>query len=258
MNLDGKTALVTGAGQGIGQGCALALAKAGATLVLNDRPGSEELATTAEQIRAQGGTCYTVEGNVFCGDARERLVAAAIESAGAIDILVSNPALNIRRPFLDFELRDFENIVAGTLVSAFHMSQLVARRMVNAGCGGKIVFVSSVHAEMPIANNVAYGASKAGLNHLAATISVELAPHRINVNTIEPGWIDTPGERAMSSDDVIEREGKKLPWKRMGVVGDIGDAVVFLVSDAADYITGTTIPVDGGFRFRHCAPDSSE
>ena len=157
---------------------------------------------------------------------------------------------------MDFELSDFESIVAGTLVSAFHMSQLVARQMVSAGSGGKIVFVSSVHAEMPIANNIAYGASKAGLNHLATTISVELAPHRINVNTIEPGWIDTPGERAMSSDGVIEREGKKLPWQRMGVARDIGAAVVFLASDEADYITGTTIPVDGGFRFKHCAPES--
>lgn len=258
MTIEGKTALVTGGGQGIGQGCALALAKAGATLVLNDRPGSAELARTADQIRALGGKCHTVEGDVFCGEARERLVAEAIDKAGAINIFVSNPALNIRRPFLEFELADFERIVAATLVSAFHMSQLVARSMVSAGRGGKIVFVSSVHAEMPFANNVAYGASKAGLNHLAETMSVELAPHRVNVNTIEPGWIDTPGERAMSSEDVLEREGKKLPWKRMGTVDDIGDAVVFLASDAADYITGATIPVDGGFRFRHCAPGSSE
>ena len=124
--------------------------------------------------------------------------------------------------------------------------------MVERGNGGKIVFVSSVHAEMPVARSIAYGAAKAGLNHMARTISVELSKHHINVNVIEPGWIDTPGEHESFDDDVIEQEGTKLPWGRLGLPQDIGQAAAFLASDEAEYVTGAVLPVDGGFRFKDC------
>src|SRR6185295_9272444 len=127
MRLAGKTALVTGAARGIGRGCAIELARAGANLAIND-----------PQV--------------------------------------------------------FEQTLRGTLTAGFHMSQLVARRMVAAGGGGKIVFISSVQSRIPYVRSVAYNAAKAGLNHMASTIAAELLPHRINVNVIEPGWIDTPGE----------------------------------------------------------------
>ena len=152
--------------------------------------------------------------------------------------------------FLDYDPELFERTIAGTLTSGFHMAQLVARHMVERGGGGRIVFISSVHAEMPQANSVAYNAAKAGLNHLMRTIAVELSPHRINVNAIEPGWIDTPGERATFSEEVIEREKEKLPWGRLGQPEEIGKAAAFLCSSDADYITGTVLPVDGCFRFK--------
>ena len=105
---------------------------------------------------------------------------------------------------------------------------------------------------MPIGLCVAYGAAKAGLNHMMRTIAVELSPHRINVNAIEPGWIDTPGEHVTFSDEAIEAEGRKLPWGRLGLPEDIGKAATFLSSSEADYITGAVLPVDGLFRFKDC------
>ena len=264
MSLVGKTALVTGAGQGIGLGCALELAKAGASLIINDRPGSAQLATAMQQIKAvqsaQAGssaaaTCRAVEADVFGRPGCEQLVSQAAALTGHIDILVSNPAYSRRGAFLDYCPLEFERTVNGTLISGFHMSQLVARHMVCHGIKGYILFISSVQAEIPFALCAAYSAAKAGLNQMTRSISVELATHRINVNAIEPGWIDTPSEHVTFSDEVLEQHGKKLPWGRLGLPTDIGRAAVFLCSDAADYITGTVLPVDGGFRFKDCGAE---
>ena len=255
MKLVNQTALVTGAGRGIGKGCALELARHGADMIVNDRPGSPDVNATADEIRSLGRTCAVIEADVFSRAGCEALVEQAIQAAGRIDILISNPAFGVRCGFLEYDPEDFQRVIDGTLISGFHMSQLVARHMVEGGNGGKIVFISSVQAEMPFARSIAYGAAKAGLNHMARTISVELSKHRVNVNVIEPGWIDTPGEHESFADEVIEQEGQKLPWGRLGTPTDIGKAAVFLVSDAADYITGSVLPVDGGFRFKDCRTD---
>lgn len=270
MLLVGKTALVTGAGQGIGLGCAMELARAGASLVINDRPGSEQLAAAVQQIRAiqqdrptcttdasptAAATCHAIEADVFSRQGCQQLVSAAVATAGRIDILVSNPAYSRRGTFLQYCPQEFERTINGTLTSGFHMSQLVARHMVSLGIRGHILFISSVQAEMPFALCAAYGAAKAGLNQMTKSIAVELAEHRINVNAIEPGWIDTPSEHVTFSDQVLEQHGKKLPWGRLGNPGDIGKAAAFLCSDAADYITGTVLPVDGGFRFKDCGAE---
>tara|TARA_B100000809_G_scaffold190615_1_gene189244 strand:- start:1373 stop:2131 length:759 start_codon:yes stop_codon:yes gene_type:complete len=248
MKLAGKTALVTGAGRGIGKGIALALSEAGADLVINDRPGSPDLESAAEEIRQSGRRCTTIEADAFSRAGCEQLA----EQAGDLDILVSNPAFSRRETFLDYPAELFEQTLQGTLVAGFHISQLVARRMVERGEGGKIVFISSVQAEMPIARCVAYGAAKAGLNHMMRTIAVELSSHRINVNAIEPGWIDTPGEHEAFGDERIEQEGALLPWGRLGTPDDIGQAAAFLCSAEADYITGSVLAVDGGFRAKDC------
>ncbi|MDF1858644.1 MAG: SDR family NAD(P)-dependent oxidoreductase [Verrucomicrobiales bacterium] len=250
ISLTGKRALVTGAGRGIGKGCALELARAGAELILNDRPGSDELDATAEEIRSFGRECWTVEADVFSVEGAHGLVDRAISEAGGIDILVSNPAYGRRGGFLDFPPEEFDRVIDGTFKSGFHLSQAVARHLVERGEGGKILFISSVQAEMPFERSAPYGAAKAALNHLTQTIAVELFPHRINVNAIEPGWIDTPNERVTFSDEVLEAAGKELPWGRLGLPGDIGRTAAFLCSDAADYITGTILPVDGGFRLK--------
>jgi glucose 1-dehydrogenase len=250
IDLTGKHALVTGAARGIGKGCALELARAGADVILNDRPGSDELPSVAEEISQLGRRVWTVEADVFAPNECEALVAKAIDAAGEIDILISNPALGIRGQLLEFSIADFDRVVDATFKSGFHVSRAIARHLIARGRGGKILFVSSVCAEMPLERNAPYGAAKAALNHFTASLAVELFSHRINVNAIEPGWIDTPNERATFSDEVIDSAGRELPWGRMGTPADIGRAATFLVSPAADYITGAILPVDGGFRWK--------
>ncbi len=250
MDLSGKIALVTGGGRGIGKGCALELARCGADIVVNDRPGSPDLAATASEIAALGGRCVPLEANAFSRKGCEELVEMALSEMGQIDILISNPAYGKRANYLDITPEEFDKVIDATFKAGFHMSQLIGRHMVERGGGGKIVFISSVVAEMPFARNAAYGAAKAALNHLMHFAAVELNRHRINVNAIEPGWIDTPGERATFSEAVIVEQSRKMPWGRMGTPEDIGKAAAFLASDEADYITGVVLPVDGGFRFK--------
>jgi len=255
MRLDGKVALITGAGRGIGRGCAEAFVDVGAKVVLNDRPGSPDLAGTLEEIKTLGGTAWAIEADAFSRQGCEQLVETAVQAAGRIDILVSNVAFSRRADFLDCDPDQFEQGVQGTFISGFHIAQPVARHMVERGGGGKIIFISSVQAELPIARCAPYGASKAALNHMAETMSVELCQHHINVNAIEPGWIDTPGERATFSEETLEQEAQQLPWGRLGTPVDIGRAALFLASDYADYITGAILPVDGGFRFKDWRTD---
>lgn len=250
MRLAGKTALVTGAARGIGRGCALELANAGADLAINDREPSELITSLQAEIESLGRRAFVVAGDAFDRAACESIVDRSVKSLGHIDILISNPAFSRRGDFLDYEAQLFEQTLRGTLTAGFHMSQLVARQMVAAGRGGKIVFISSVQSRIPYVGSVAYNAAKAGLNHMARTIAAELLPHRINVNVIEPGWIDTPGEHATFGSEQIAAAAPALPWGRLGTAADIGRAAVFLASADADYITGNSLLVDGGFALR--------
>ena len=250
MRLLGKKALVTGSARGIGRGCALELARAGADVVVNDLGRSELAQAVVSEIRGLGRQAALVEGNAFDRSSCERLVADTLAAFGRIDILVSNPAFSRRGGFLEYDPELFDKVIKGTLYGGFHMSQLVARHMVERGGGGKIIFISSVHARVPYARSVAYNAAKVGLNHMAYTIAAELLSHRINVNVIEPGWIDTPGEHETFGDSAIAAAAPTLPWGRIGTPEDIGKAAVFLASGDADYITGTSLLVDGGLWLR--------
>ena len=252
MKLKDRIAIVTGAARGIGLGCAVELAKEGASLLIADRPGSSELAGAAEEIRSLGVSCHSVEADAFSREGCETVLASALDHFRDVDILVSVPAYNRRASFLDYDGADFEGILRSALLGGFHMSQLVCRHLVSRNKPGKVVFISSVLARVPNARCVAYSAAKAGLNTMMQTMAVELFEHHINVNSIEPGWIDTPGERAHYSDETMAEEARKLPWGRLGTGEDIGKAAVYLCSDDADYVTGTILPVDGGYRLKHC------
>jgi glucose 1-dehydrogenase len=251
MKLQGQMALITGAARGIGRGCALELARAGADVAINDRARTPQLESVATEIRALGRRSAIVEGDIFHRPAAEDVVGRAITELGQIDILISNPAFQKRSDFLDYDPETFSKVIEGTLISGFHMSQLAARHMVKRGNGGKIIFISSVHALIPYARSVAYNAGKSGLNHMAFTIAGELSRYRINVNVIEPGWIDTPGEHEVFGDAVMAQAGATLPWGRLGTPEDIGKAAAFLASDDADYITGMALRVDGGTWLQH-------
>ncbi|MDF1826212.1 MAG: SDR family NAD(P)-dependent oxidoreductase [Verrucomicrobiales bacterium] len=252
MKLKGKTAIVTGGARGIGLGCAQALAKEGASIALADRPGSEELESAAGTIRALGVDCHPIEADAFSREGCEAILKACLDHFGSLDILVSVPAFNRRADFLDYDPEDFANILNSALLGSFHLSQLVARHLVAKAKPGKITFISSVLARIPNARCVAYSAAKAGLNSMMQTMAIELCEHQINVNAIEPGWIDTPGERQHYDDDTMAAEGRKLPWGRLGLPEEIGHAAAFLSSNEADYITGTILPVDGAYRLKHC------
>jgi len=246
MKLQGQVALVTGAARGIGRGCALELARNGADVAVNDRARTPQLESVATEISALGCRASIVEGDIFQRPIAEQVTERAIDELGHIDILISNPALQKRSDFLDYDPATFTKVIEGTLISGFHMSQLAARHMVKRGSGGKIIFISSVHALIPYSRSVAYNAGKSGLNHMAFTIAGELSQYRINVNVIEPGWIDTPGEHEAFGDAAMAQAGAALPWGRLGTPEDIGKAAVFLASNDADYITGMALRVDGG------------
>ncbi|SIO41045.1 glucose 1-dehydrogenase [Singulisphaera sp. GP187] len=246
MKLIGKKALVTGSARGIGRGCAIELARAGADVVVNDRVRTPEAEAVVAEIQDLGRQAVLVEGDAFDYDSCALITQRAIEAMGRLDILISNPAYSRRDDFLDYAPDTFQKVIQGTLVGGFSMSQHVAKHMVERGGGGKIVFISSVHARRPYPRSVAYNAGKAGLNHMALTIAAELVPHRINVNLIEPGWIDTPGEHEAFGAEVMSQAGATLPWGRLGKPEDIGKAAVFLVSDDAAYVTGAALLVDGG------------
>lgn len=257
MKLLGKFALVTGAARGIGRGCALELARAGADVALNDREPSEWTASLIAEIAALGRRAVLVDGDAFDRGSVEQIVQRTLAAFGRIDILVSNPAFSRRGDFLTYDPETFERTLRGTLTAGFHLSQFVARHMVERGGGGKMVFISSVHSRRPYARAVAYNAAKSGLNHMAFTIAAELIRHRINVNVIEPGWIDTPGEHATFGSEAIAQAAPTLPWGRLGTPADIGRAAAFLSSDDADYITGVSLVVDGGFCLRDSLGNAS-
>lgn len=250
MKLLGKMALVTGAARGIGRGCAIELAKAGADVAINDRERTSDAEQTVAEIQAMGRRAVLIEGDVFARPSCETVVKRTVAELGRIDIFISNPAFSRRGDFLDLDPELFERVVKGTLFGGFYMSQLVARHMVERGGVGKIVFISSVQSRVPYIRSVPYNAGKAGLNHMAFTIAAELVKHKINVNVIEPGWIDTPGEHETFGEEAIAQGAAALPWKRLGTPNDIGKAATFLSSEDADYITGTTLLVDGGFWLR--------
>lgn len=250
MKLLGKKALITGAARGIGRGCALELARAGADVAVNDRERTPQTESTVAEIQALGRQAALVEGDVFERDSCASVVSRTLTALGQIDIFVSNPAYSRRGDFLDYDPETFDRVLKGTLFGGFHMSQLVARHMVERGKGGKIVFISSIHALIPFARSVAYNAGKSGIEALARTVAAELLPHRINVNVIEPGWIDTPGEHETFGSEAIQKSAPSLPWGRLGLPEDIGKAAVFLCSADADYITGTALLVDGGLALK--------
>jgi glucose 1-dehydrogenase len=251
MKLLGRKALVTGAGRGIGRGCALELARAGADVAINDRQRTPQAEAVVAEIKALGRQAVLIDGDVFERESCESVAERTVDALGHIDIFVSNPAFQRRAEFLKFDPDTFAKVIQGTLAGGFHMSQFVAHHMVERGRGGKIVFISSGHAHTPYVGSIAYNAGKGGLNQLAFTIAAELYPHRINVNVIEPGWIDTPGEHEAFGDEFMSKAGAGLPWGRFGVPEDIGKAAVFLVSDDAEYITGAALRVDGGIWLQH-------
>jgi glucose 1-dehydrogenase len=246
MVLAGKTAVVTGAGRGIGRAIAIALAHAGADVAINYLTEPEDAEQTAGEIRAAGRKSLLCQADVADYDAMESMVRKVADEWGHLDIAVSNAAYSDRQPFHEANLAGFRRTVNVTMWGAFNLLRPATQQMIRQGGGGAFVCVSSPHSVLAIPTAMAYNMSKAAIDQMCRTAAIELTEHRIRVNIIHPGWTDTPGERKFASDEFITRAGAKLPWGRMARPDEIGRATVFLCDPASDYITGTTIGVDGG------------
>jgi len=246
MSLKGRNAIVTGASRGIGRACAIELARRGANVGINFRSHPEEAEEVAREIRAAGAKVLLLRADVADQKAVEQMVAQTVGEFGSLDFYVSNAAYSDRELMLNAKMEGFRRTIDVTMWGAFHGVRASAQQMVKQGRGGSIVVVSSPHAVLAIPTAMAYNMSKAAIDHMARTAAIELAEHRIRVNIVHPGWIDTPGERKFFTDEQISVGGSKLPWGRLGKPEEIGKAIAFLVSDDADYMTGGTLTIDGG------------
>ncbi len=245
--LDGKVALVTGASRGIGRGCALCLAEEGADVLVNYRTHADEAAAVTAAIEAMGRRAMVYQADVAERSQVQAMVDAAVQRFGRLDIVVANAAYSIRRRVIETSWDEVLRTISVSQFGVFHTCQFAVQHMVKQGQGGKVIIISSIQAELPAVTSAAYNMAKAAINHFGMTLANEMTRYRINVNVINPGWIDTPGERAFATDEQIAAAAKDMPWGRLGTERDIGRAVVFLASADADYITGSTLRVDGGF-----------
>lgn len=243
MRLDGKRALVTGAGRGLGLAAAAALADAGAHVTLCARSRAE-IGAAADAIRANGGSAEPLCLDVLDVDA----VRATLGACEPHDILVNNAGANRPKPFTQVSVEDFDAVMNLNLRAAFFVAQAVAERMIAGGQGGSIIQMSSQMGHVGGANRSIYCASKWGLEGLSKSMAIDLAPHGIRVNTIAPTFIETPMtkpffENAAFKDSVLS----KIKLGRLGKVEDIMGAVVFLASDASGLMTGSSLVIDGGW-----------
>ncbi len=246
-HLDGKVALITGSSRGIGRGCAICMAEEGADVVVNYRSHADEARAVVAACEKMGRRALAVKADVTDRTQIEAMFETAIAHFGHLDIVVANAAWSIRKPVIEIAWEDVLATLQVAQFGVFHTLQFAARQMVKQGQGGKIIVISSIHQEMAVPGSSPYNMAKAASNKLAETLAAELTAQHINVNVINPGWIDTPGERSYFTDEQIRAGGKIIPWGRMGTERDIGRVAVFLASADADYITGSTLRVDGGF-----------
>ncbi len=247
FDLDGKVAVVTGASRGLGQAIAMALAEAGAQLCVTGRSlaGLDE---TREKVERFGRPCLAAEQDVRDIPSIKDAVGGLAQKAGKIDILVNNAGFEHVSPSLDVDEALWDSIVDTNLKGAFFWSQAAARAMAERGAGGAIVNLCSLTSYVGVPTATPYTSSKAGLLGMTRALAAEWAEAGIRVNAIAPGYFRTAMTEGFYADaDWRARMLARIPQRRFGQEQDIGGAVVFLCSDAAAYVTGHCIPVDGGF-----------
>jgi glucose 1-dehydrogenase len=247
MRLQGKTAIVTGAGTGIGQAIAVAFAKEGASVVVDYVGDASVAGETLNKIGAIGGKSLGVAADVSNPDHVSGLIRQTLAAFGKLDIFVNNAGIEKKFAFVDYPLQEWQKIVAVNLTGTFLCSQAAARQMIAQGGGGRIINISSIHEDLAFPLNAPYSATKGGIRMLMRTIAVELAPHQITVNNIGPGAIFTPIDLDVENDAKLNDQIlAEIPMGRWGKPEEVAQLAVYLASDDASYVTGSTHFIDGG------------
>jgi 2-deoxy-D-gluconate 3-dehydrogenase len=248
FKLDGKVAIVTGAGRGLGQGAAVGFAEAGADLALVDVISTDE---TAAKVRALGRRVCQIKANLLERSSVQLIVNTTVKQLGGIDILLNNAGIIRRAPVLEFTEKDWDEVIQINESAVFFLSQAVAKQFVKQGRGGKIVNIASMLSFQGGIRVPSYTASKSAVMGLTRLLANELAPHHINVNAVAPGYMATDNTAPLRAD--ADRSAEilgRIPAGRWGTPQDIQGAMVFLASPASDYISGYTLAVDGGWLAR--------
>ena len=252
--LAGQRALVTGANSGIGEAVAKGLAEAGASVVVNYVTNEDRARQVLKDIEAAGGTAMALYADVSKEDEVQAMFRKMFAAYGSIDILVNNAGLQRDAPFQDMTLEQWNFVLSVNLTGQFLCAREAVREFIRRGvvpqlsrAAGKVICMSSVHQAIPWSHHANYAASKGGIMMLMQTMAQELAQYRIRVNSIAPGAIKTPiNKSAWETPEAAKELLKLIPYDRIGETTDIARAAVWLASDQSDYVTGTTLFVDGG------------
>ena len=245
-DLQGKTAIVTGASLGIGRATAIALGRSGANVVVNYHSHSQAAEEVVQAVRAAGARAIQVQADVSDQAAVERLVAESVAQFGAVDIAVSNAAFSERESFYEANMEGFRRTVDVTMWGAYYLLRAATQQMIRQGKGGAIVMVSSPHAFIPVPKSMAYNMAKAAVDMMAKTAAIEVARSGIRVNIVHPGWTDTPGERKFATEESLRGAGSFIPLGRLGTSEEIAEAILVLCDPRHGYMTGASLLVDGG------------
>ena len=244
--LAGQVALITGASSGIGRATAVAFAEAGADVALNYLTMPEGAEAAAAEIRKLGRKALLCPVDVTDQPAVDRMVADVERQLGGLDCFVSSAVFSEREPFHTADLKGFRKTLEVTMMGAYYSLRAATNAIIRRGKGGSAVIVSSPHAEIAFPNCMAYNMAKAANDQMMRTAAVELLRHRIRVNSVYPGWTDTPGERKFITDEALAEAAKKQPLGRLATSAEIARAVLFLTDPASSFITGTVLHIDGG------------
>ena len=247
-SLKGKVALVTGAGSGIGQAIAVRFAQEGAHIAINTHPGGKHSGPEAlGPITQFDKDALATPANVDNRGEVEAMVQEIVKKFGRLDICVNNAGIEIKKPFLEITDDEWNQVLSVNLYGSFLVSQIAARQMVKQGDGGKLIFVSSIHEDVPFPQFAPYCASKGGIRMLMRNLAMELAEHKINVNNIAPGAIATPiNQKVLDNPEELKKAIEPIPLARFGKPEEVASLALFLASNESAYVTGSTYYIDGG------------
>ena len=245
--LKDKVIIVTGGNSGIGKSIVEVVARLGARVVIDYRSHPEATPAIEQEIGELGGTCFGVQADVGKLDDLQRLVQEAVNRYGRLDVMVNNAGIETRTSILDTTPEDFDKVLNVNLRGVFFATQYAAKQMIAQGSGGRIINISSVHEDWPMPNNTPYCVAKGGVRMLTRTAGVELASKGVSIVNVGPGAVATPiNDSTMNNPELLAKLNAAIPMGRMAQPDEIAKVVAFLASDAASYITATSIFADGG------------